>query len=79
LFEISDDGIGMAEEESAEISRRLAGNEELPAQAPGGKSIGLYNIHNRIQLYYGKQYGVRVSSVRDAGTTVSILLPILRE
>ena len=44
--------------------------------APAGKSgIGIKNVHERIQLTYGEQYGLKVESVEDEGTTVTIRLP----
>ena len=39
------------------------------------KSIGLSNIHSRIQLLYGRQYGLSVESVENQGTTVKIRIP----
>ena len=40
-----------------------------------GSGIGLRNVHERIQLCYGKQYGLTIMSELDEGTTVRIRLP----
>ncbi len=41
------------------------------------QSIGLKNIHSRIELYYGKGYGLTITSVLGEGTTVQIKVPII--
>ena len=48
--------------------------------APAGKSgIGVKNVHERIQLTFGREYGLTIHSALDEGTEVLIRLPILRE
>lgn len=42
------------------------------------QSIGLKNIHSRIELYYGKGYGLTVTSRQNEWTNVQIRLPILK-
>ena len=41
------------------------------------QSIGLKNIHSRIELYYGKGYGLHIASSMGKGTTITIRLPVL--
>ena len=38
------------------------------------KSIGLRNIHQRIRLYYGEEYGLWITSDPGKGTKVTIKL-----
>ena len=38
-------------------------------------SIGIDNVSDRIKLYYGKRYGVKISSVIGEGTSVTIRIP----
>lgn len=38
--------------------------------------IGIYNIFRRIQLMYGKEYGLRILSSKKRGTSVRITLPL---
>lgn len=38
--------------------------------------IGVRNVHERIQLIYGEEYGVTISSTVGEGTKVRIILPI---
>lgn len=77
-FEISDDGQGMSEEQLRVLKESL--NEEPQFTELGQRnrrSIGLKNIHTRIELYYGRGYGLSISSERDIGTTVTICIPDL--
>lgn len=69
VLRVRDNGAGMQE---AQLSGILT--------APAGKSgIGIKNVHERIQLTFGKQYGLTIHSVPDEGTEVLIRLPALRE
>ncbi len=47
----------------------------LPAAARR-KGIGLPNVHRRLVLQHGEEYGLRIDSVQGQGTTVTIALPI---
>ncbi|WP_101845499.1 sensor histidine kinase [Halobacillus sp. Marseille-P3879] len=41
--------------------------------------IGVRNVHERIQLLFGEEYGVEISSELKKGTKVKIILPLLDE
>jgi len=77
-FEVEDDGIGMSPEQLQEL-RSLLG--EPPAFSELGhrdkRSIGLKNVHSRISLYYGSEYGLTLESELDQGTKVILRVPIL--
>ncbi|MHC1787600.1 MAG: sensor histidine kinase [Christensenellales bacterium] len=68
-FTVRDDGLGIPQD-------KLKGLLSAPAGAGG---IGLRNVHERIQLTYGKAYGLQIDSVEDEGTCVKVLLPLLGE
>ncbi len=40
-----------------------------------GSGVGLVNVNNRIQILFGKEYGLVVESEPDEGTTESICIP----
>ena len=42
-----------------------------------GSGVGLVNVHNRIQILFGKEYGLEIESELDEGTTVSIRIPAI--
>lgn len=68
---VTDNGIGMDEEELAGLRENINKNT-LNAST----SIGLGNIDRRIKLCYGEQYGLSVRSVKGKGTTVVMRLPL---
>jgi two-component system sensor histidine kinase YesM len=71
LFSIADDGVGM---EKAQIQALL---EKRDVGADGMfKSIGMYNVNQRIVSMYGSPYGMTVESTPGVGTRVMILLPL---
>lgn len=72
-FEIVDDGNGMKEEllentKSGILSNDV--NENLYC-------IGLKNIHQRLTLLFGIEYGLQIDSVFGEGTTIVIKIPKL--
>lgn len=70
LFKVSDDGIGMAPEQVAELLK----NE--PSDRTG---IGIKNVNDRLRIYFGPQYGLSIDSVPDEGTVVTIRMPCVPE
>jgi two-component system sensor histidine kinase YesM len=72
LLVVEDDGGGMDEETTLKVRQALSDCE-------GGNPynrIGLRNVHRRIVLYYGPEYGVRFSTQIGKGTRVEIRLPL---
>lgn len=68
---VSDDGIGMTKQRQLEIL-------EAEDCAMMG-NIGIPNVNSRIQLLYGEEYGLRLESEPDCGTTVVIEMPCFFE
>ena len=71
-FIIKDNGVGMDEEKLNQIKRMLTGETNT-----GG--IGIYNVHERIKLYYGLDYGMSVYSKYGKGTSFVITIPIISD
>ena len=65
---MTDTGIGM----TADKAQKLL--QEPIANVLGG-GYGIYNVQQRIQVYYGKQYGLTIHSIPQKGTTVLIKIP----
>lgn len=70
VFKVSDDGIGMAPEQVAELLK----NE--PSDRTG---IGIKNVNDRLRIYFGPPYGLSIDSVPDEGTVVTIRMPCVPE
>lgn len=76
FFEISDDGIGMSQEQVAELRQLLSFPPEFSSIGQRSKqSIGIKNVHSRLALYYGLHDGVTFESEQNKGTTVIITVP----
>ncbi|WP_058306659.1 sensor histidine kinase [Gracilibacillus massiliensis] len=71
-FDVIDNGIGMDEERLQELRDHLLTGEVLPEAKNG---FGLINVQQRIQLYYGKDYGLKINSWKGSGTRVTITIP----
>ena len=70
LFRVRDDGVGMTPEQVAAILNKG------PSDRTG---IGIKNVNDRLKIYFGKQYGLRIHSVPDEGTCVEIRMPKVRQ
>ncbi|MCD8370889.1 MAG: sensor histidine kinase [Clostridiales bacterium] len=68
---ISDDGVGMSQEQ---IDTILSGDKQ---PAGKGSNIGIYNTHARLQLLYGDTYGLSYESQEGQGTSTQIRLPAI--
>lgn len=66
LFMVEDNGIGMSQEQIAQL---------FIEKKEKDRSIGLRNVHKRLQLLYGDTYGIQVISTPGKGTTVILRLP----
>lgn len=76
-FEVRDDGVGMEEEELEKLNMYLEKGAEILLDAKEKRSIGVCNIHNRIRLYHGKEYGLKIFSKAQEGTWVLLVLPVI--
>lgn len=69
ILSVEDNGIGMSQEE---VSLVLTDSDRIHKH---GSGVGLVNVNNRIQILFGKEYGLIIESEPDEGTTVSICIP----
>jgi len=72
LFRVMNNGYAMTEEE---IEKALSGKTENI----GHRSYGILNTINRIQTYYGSEYGLTIKGVPGEGTEVIIRIECLDE
>ena len=72
---VSDNGYGMPPEVCENL---LKDDEESRNRVPKhGSGVGLVNVHNRIRIRFGAQYGLMAASEPDEGTTITIHLPAI--
>ncbi len=72
IIEVSDNGLGM----TPEVLSKLLDPHYTPGDTKGS-GIGLRNVHQRIGLTFGAQYGLSIESEPDEGTTVRIRVPAI--
>ncbi len=75
-LDVIDNGLGMPEDQVGRLLEEPSGREE---ESPGrhGNGVGLRNVHSRIQLRFGRRYGLSIDSEPDEGTRVRIHLPAI--
>lgn len=82
LLQVEDDGIGFTPEKLAQVQAGLeddstAINEWREIKLERG--FGIDNVNKRIRLYYGKGYGLSITSAHRQGTCVSLVIPAQRD
>jgi two-component system sensor histidine kinase YesM len=81
LLFVEDNGCGM----HPDVADSLLSPQDNHTQAPvlrkrlrGFNSIGLRNVHERLQLHYGQSFGLSIHSVLEKGTRVEIRYPAIQ-
>ncbi|KGP83112.1 MULTISPECIES: cache domain-containing sensor histidine kinase [unclassified Paenibacillus] len=72
-IEVRDNGVGMDHHMILNL------REDKLEASTGTTGIGLHNVQRRIQLHFGKPYGIEVDSQIGKGTVFTILLPVISE
>lgn len=70
LIQIADDGVGITS------SKLKDGMIVASGKSTHHSHVGIQTVHKRIQILYGKNYGITVESKEKEGTTICIALPI---
>jgi two-component system sensor histidine kinase YesM len=83
MIEIEDDGIGMSSRKLSDLNQKIQMDEadyqyignQITESYQEGSGIGLRNVNQRISMFYGKDYGIRVESKEGSSTLVIMSLP----
>lgn len=72
---VRDNGVGMDGAELEALLRHLSGpvGESAGSNQQG---LGVRNVHERIRLYFGPDYGLEIQSEPENGTTIHCRLPL---
>lgn len=73
IIQVSDNGVGIEKEKLIKIKN------DLELMDDDNKSIGMKNVNQRIKIYYGNQYGLKITSELQKGTIITFNLPRLIE
>ena len=68
VFTIKDNGFGISEDKLHAIYESLQ-NDSIH------QGVGIKNVYQRIKIYYGDEADLRIDSIEDEGTTISIFIP----
>lgn len=71
-FNVQDNGIGMQEEELANLRSEIT----KPCKETE-KGFGLVNVNERIRMNFGVEYGMKIDSVSGEGTCVEVVIPAI--
>ncbi|AIQ27226.1 MULTISPECIES: cache domain-containing sensor histidine kinase [Paenibacillus] len=82
FISLRDNGLGLTPQQLTQLHEAIYAKEE-PGADPSGTSsggyksggVGLRNVHQRLQLFYGEAYGLEVQSEAGKWTTVFMSLP----
>ena len=72
VLQVIDNGVGMDEETLSHIYDKHKVNYR-------SNGVGVYNVQQRLVLYYGKDYGIIYHSEKGKGTTASVVTPGIQE
>ena len=72
IIDITDDGVGLDEETLKHIYDKHKVNYH-------SNGVGVYNVQQRLVLYYGKEYGIIYHSEKGKGTTATVVIPKKQE
>ena len=72
---ISDNGAGMDTETLKELNERIQNFDMLGESEGRHNGIAMPNVNRRIQLMFGDEYGLYISSIEGIGTDVEIHMP----
>ena len=64
ILKVEDNGVGMEQEKAEAILTEHS------------KGYGIRNVNERICLYYGDEYAIKILSKADQGTQVIVKIPI---
>ncbi|WP_339272411.1 sensor histidine kinase [Paenibacillus sp. FSL W8-0426] len=72
IIRVEDNGVGM---EAAQVEAIMSRDSSESVT----RSIGTYSVQQRLNLYFGEEYGIMVHSVPGEGTRVELSLPMLKK
>jgi len=75
IFVVEDNGLGMNEDIRSRILKEYDKHDEKTVRVGG---VGVTNVFERIQLMYGKDYGIQIESEIEEGTKVTLTIPVIK-
>lgn len=78
---VTDNGVGIHEEQSRVLKEKIYGEESSheDMEAFGAKKRGyaLRNIHQRLKILYGEEYGLAIDNTLEKGCKFTVKMPLI--
>jgi len=76
MLSVSDNGYGMRQEVINKIYQSFEDGSTSQEDGTITSSVGLKNIYQRVMIYYSGNAGMKIESILDEGTTITITEPL---
>ncbi len=75
---VSDDGLGIDQKTMAILNKKMEEDifNNIDDHMCDNSKIGVINVHKRLRLLYGDEYGLTIQSELRQGTTILIRIPV---
>ncbi|WP_245237088.1 sensor histidine kinase [Paenibacillus ihuae] len=75
VLTVTDNGIGISAERLALLRSQLNQPAQVEESDLTEGGFGLLNVHQRLRLYFGEEYGLQLDSTAGEWTTISVRIP----
>lgn len=75
ILTVTDNGAGISADRLALLRQQLAQPLQSEEEETAEGGFGLQNVHQRLRLYFGSEYGIRLESISGEGTTIFVQIP----
>lgn len=75
IIKVIDNGVGMQSKKLSDLRESLRMTNISETRSSFGTELGLSNVHDRLKLYYGTDYGLYIDSIIGQGTIVTVRFP----
>lgn len=76
---VSDNGTGMNSAALKTLNEKIRDGDIEQNRGSSHNGIAMPNVNQRLQLLFGKEYGIHISSIEGMGTDVEIHIPFCTE
>ena len=78
IVKVEDNGVGMSFDKLRTINDAMCSGVSIGDNGRGTQ-LGIVNVNERLRLLYGEEFGLRIFSCPNVGTTIEMVLPIIIE
>ena len=75
ILEVHDNGTGIPAEKLDELQKKLANDNVTEIAGATTGHIGIMNVHTRMKIHFGKEYGIQILYSGPEGTGIALRMP----